>query len=205
MLEHLDTVDWESLSHAYGATTDVPTYLRALLSPDSAQRERAHRHLSGCICHQGTVYPATAAAVPFLYELLAAPDTPDKSSVACLLSYIADGRGYLEVHAVGEWAETTWRKILAEQGKSLEDELEREAAEIRSVRQAVSQRLVFLLPYLEDPDSSIRWSVATALGNYAEHSARSLPALEAAAAKEADGEVRQAMVQSIERLTKRHI
>ncbi|MDZ7617237.1 MAG: PBS lyase, partial [Patescibacteria group bacterium] len=74
MLEGLDTVDWASLRHAYGEATDVPGLLSALLSPDPKLREEATCELFGNIWHQGTVYPASAAAVPFLYELLTAPD-----------------------------------------------------------------------------------------------------------------------------------
>jgi hypothetical protein len=140
MLEGLDRVDWASLRHAYGAATDVPGLLRSLLSADPKVREQAIYELFGNIWHQGTIYPASAAAVPFLYELLTAPGVQDKSNIAHLLASIADGVGYLEVHAVGDFGEPTWRKILGERGKTLEGELEREAAEISAVRRAASAR-----------------------------------------------------------------
>jgi len=201
MLEGLDTIDWESLKHAYGEATDVPSLLRALLSPDAKVREETIYGLFGNIWHQGTVYPATAAAVPFLYELIAAPDVQDKANIAHLLASIADGVGYLEVHAVGDFGESTWRKILAEDGKFLEAELAREAEEINSVRCAVSAGLRQLLPYLSDDEPEIRRSVAAALGNYPEHSAWSLPALEARLASEMIEEVRATIVKSKVRLT----
>jgi hypothetical protein len=200
VLEGLDAIDWPSLRHAYGEATEVPGLLRALLSPDAKVRDRAVYALFGTIWHQGTVYPATAAAVPFLYQLLTAPGVPCKSDIAHLLSCIADGRGYLEVHAVGDFGEPTWRRILGEEGKSLESELGREAAEIESVRQAVSRGLDLLLPYLQDREPEIRRSVAVALGGYPEHSQESLPALRTAAAMEADEEARAAMQESIDRL-----
>jgi hypothetical protein len=107
MLEGLDTIDWASLRHAYGQASNVPGWLRALLSPNAKVRQEAIYELFGTIYHQGTVYSATAAAVPFLDELLTAPNVQDKSSLACLIASIADGAGYLEVHAVGDFGEQT--------------------------------------------------------------------------------------------------
>lgn len=86
MLEDLDGVDWASLEHAYGEAADVPDLLRALLSTDSEVREEAVYELFGNIWHQGTVYPASAAAVPFLYELLTAPMCGiNQTSLTCWL------------------------------------------------------------------------------------------------------------------------
>jgi hypothetical protein len=203
MLEGLDTVDWGALTHAYGEATDVPGLLRSLLSPDPKQRERAIYELFGNIWHQGTVYPATAATVPFLYELLIAPDVPGKSDIAHLLSCIADGCGYLEVHAVGEFGESTWRKILGERGQSLENELEREATEIQAVRLAICAGLAHLIPYLRDSEPEIRRSVAVALGNYPEYAAISVPALQAAAASETDEDALVSIRESIEKQSRR--
>ncbi|MBK7543013.1 MAG: HEAT repeat domain-containing protein [Candidatus Competibacteraceae bacterium] len=196
MLEDLDGVDWASLEHAYGEAADVPDLLRALLSTDSEVREEAVYELFGNIWHQGTVYPASAAAVPFLYELLTAPDVRDKSNIAHLLACIADGVGYLEVHAVDERGEADWRKILAESGKTLEREMEQERAEIDAVHRAASAGLRHLLPYLNDSEPEIRQAVAAALGNYPEHADWALPALEAAFRMEMDEDVREALSES---------
>jgi hypothetical protein len=202
MLEQLEKVDWASLTHAYGEATDVPPLLRSLLSADAKERERSIYDLFGNIWHQGTVYPATAAAVPFLYELLIAPGVPGKTDIVQLLACIADGVGYLEVHAVGDPGKPTWRKILGEKGKTLEAELERERAEIASVRRAASTGLPHLTQYLRDSEPEIRRLVAVALGNYPEHASVSLPALEAAYSSESDEEVRAALQESKARLTK---
>lgn len=177
MLERLDTVDWASLTHAYGPATDVPSLLRSLLFPGKEERDEALSELFGNIWHQGTVYPATAAAVPFLYELLAGADTPDKSGIAALLACIADGVGYLE------------------------GELERERAEIASVHRAVSAGLHHLFPYLRDSDADLRRLVAVALGNYAEHAVISFPALEVAEASESDEHVLEGLRESKARLS----
>lgn len=69
-LAGLDAVAWDGLAHAYGPATDVPGLLRTLFSDsdsDSAEEaEEADYELWGRINHQGSVYPATPAAVPFL-------------------------------------------------------------------------------------------------------------------------------------------
>jgi tetratricopeptide (TPR) repeat protein len=89
-LAGLDDVDWRTLRHAYGPAADVPGQLRALLSPDAHIRGRALRHLYSNIWHQGSVYEATALAVPFLIKLLAYPWTPDRTGILYLLAAIAE-------------------------------------------------------------------------------------------------------------------
>ena len=200
MFEGLDAIDWKSLTHAYGEATDVPDLLRSLLSPNAGQREETIDTLFGSIWHQGTVYPATAAAVPFLYELLAGADVPCKVDVVSLLTAIAEGHGYLEIHAVGEYGEATWREILAKQGKSLEEEMKREREEIASVRRAISAGLPQLIPYLQHSEPDIRRYVAVALGNYPEHADLSVDALQAALASEKDDFVREGLQDSVKLL-----
>jgi hypothetical protein len=70
MLENLEEVDWAALNHAYGSAVDVPDLIRAY-----ANGQDDHDLLYGRLCHQGTVYSATAAAVPFFLELLEAGDS----------------------------------------------------------------------------------------------------------------------------------
>jgi hypothetical protein len=64
--EELDTVDWAALTHAYGSAEDVPDLIRALYSADPEQVDEALGELFSCVLHQGSVYPATIEAVPFL-------------------------------------------------------------------------------------------------------------------------------------------
>ena len=73
MLDGLDEIDWSSLRRAYGSAADVPSQLRALLSDDRKLRDDAIGALFSKIYHQGTVYPASSAALPFLYESWIAP------------------------------------------------------------------------------------------------------------------------------------
>lgn len=200
MLDGLDQIDWKQLTHAYGPADDVPALIRTLLSQDKSERDRAIYELFGNIYHQGTVYEATAYAVPFLIELLDDPSTPDRSIVACLLASIADGCGYLEVHARSEWGESAWREILAKEGKSLEGELDREHKQTSSVRGEAIKAIPKLLPFLSDPEPGVRSSVAGGLGAFPEYRGVHLPKLVQALAAETDDEVREKMEESIARL-----
>lgn len=91
MLEGLDRVDWARLTHAYGAAADTPGHIRQLASPHPEERKAARGALYATIFHQGTRYPATAPAVPFLFELLEDPDTQEKGQIITLLVHLAVG------------------------------------------------------------------------------------------------------------------
>ncbi|MEU7837475.1 HEAT repeat domain-containing protein [Nonomuraea sp. NPDC049129] len=93
MLASLDTIDWADLTHAYGRAKDVPDQIRALCSPDPGIRDKALHSLYGNIFHQGTRFEASAHAVPFLLELVADPETPDRPAVLHLLTQLAIGYG----------------------------------------------------------------------------------------------------------------
>lgn len=91
VLERIDDIDWARLSHAYGPADDVPDQIRALRSDERDVRRKALHQLYGNIYHQGTRYEATAHAVPFLLEVLAARDTADRAEVLGLLTAITVG------------------------------------------------------------------------------------------------------------------
>lgn len=167
-LEGLDQVDWGALSHAHGAATDFPLLLRAAVCDNPEDRQCAFQLLFETIWHQGTVWEATAATVPFLYRLLESDETPDRQSVAVLLATIADCDTGKDEHKTAS-------------------------------RRAVAQRLDLLYPYLRDPDSEVRRSVAAAVGRYPELTARLLPDLETALRDESDLDVRKALQEIIQR------
>jgi hypothetical protein len=91
MLEGLSRVAWVDLEHAYGSAADVPDLVRALRSAEVEVRQNARWHLYGNIFHQGTRYQASAYAAAFLLELLADPDTPDRTELLGLLMALAIG------------------------------------------------------------------------------------------------------------------
>lgn len=94
MFEGLDDIDWASLEHAYGTAEEVPALLWALRSPDTEERRKALDRFYGAVHHQGSVYPSTAASLPFLFELAADGTTPERAAVVALL--VSIGRQSLE-------------------------------------------------------------------------------------------------------------
>ncbi|MFI8190121.1 hypothetical protein ACIF8T_15165 [Streptomyces sp. NPDC085946] len=88
VLAGLDDRPWAGLQHAYGGAEDVPDGLRALAAGDPEAARQALDDLYGSIWHQGTVYPATAEAVPFLARLAAAGHR--SAEVLVLLGCIAE-------------------------------------------------------------------------------------------------------------------
>jgi hypothetical protein len=93
VLEHLDEVSWHELHHAYGPADKVPGLIRQLTRGSDADRQRAVDDLFGSLVHQGTVYEASAAAVPFLAEIAVDQGTPLRWRVwvLTLLSGLANG------------------------------------------------------------------------------------------------------------------
>jgi hypothetical protein len=78
-------VDWAALTHAYGSASDVPGLLaRAADAPaPRAYNDEPWFSLWSSLCHQGTVYPASYAAVPELVRLAEQRDGDARAE--CLL------------------------------------------------------------------------------------------------------------------------
>ncbi|MEU1282467.1 HEAT repeat domain-containing protein [Streptomyces sp. NPDC005805] len=75
-LDGLDARPWADFSHAYGGAEDLPELLRAFAGEDEEAASEAESELYGSILHQGTVYPASAEAAPFLARVAAAGRRP---------------------------------------------------------------------------------------------------------------------------------
>ncbi|QXE34060.1 hypothetical protein KQY30_06900 [Streptomyces sp. GMY02] len=130
----LDAQPWADLQHAYGSAADVPGLLRGLASEDEEEGSAALDELYGSIFHQGSVYDATARAVPYLARLAAAGvRSPD---LLVLLGGIAEGEH--------------------ERGPS--------ESEPGACRAAVIAQLPLILPFVEDGDARLRqaavWTAA---------------------------------------------
>ncbi|MEV6054341.1 HEAT repeat domain-containing protein [Streptomyces sp. NPDC052107] len=85
MFTGIDEVDWASLRHAHGSAEDMPGWLRALASADTAERATALDGMYGALHHQGCVYDSTLACVPFLLSLVAREEVPDRGGIVELL------------------------------------------------------------------------------------------------------------------------
>ncbi|CAB3751850.1 hypothetical protein GQ57_05120 [Burkholderia sp. MSh2] len=75
----LDSPRWAQLRHAYGNAADIPALLRQLDgAPASAHDAEPWFTLWSALAHQGDVYDASFAAVPYVVQALAsAPDVAD--------------------------------------------------------------------------------------------------------------------------------
>ena len=63
-------VDWAALEDAYGTAADTPLFIEALTSDDHGDRNFGVYGLYSATTHQGSVYTASEAAIPFLAELV---------------------------------------------------------------------------------------------------------------------------------------
>jgi HEAT repeat protein len=198
MLAGLRDIEWSQLRHAYGGASDVPSLLQALLSKRGAERQRAIGELFSCLCHQGTVYEASAAVLPFLIELLASPDVPDRDAIAHLFACIVDGGGFFHTHASLD--REAGEAVAKAHGFTLDQMLQRERGTVQAVRLAGATGLHLLLPYLQHEEPELREAVAQALGRYPELGPQLLAVLERHHATEPDEHVRAAMLASITRL-----
>ncbi|MFJ2872338.1 hypothetical protein [Streptomyces sp. NPDC087298] len=88
-LADVDAQPWADLQHAYGSAADVPGFLRALAGESEDAASEAVSELYGTILHQGSVYGATARAVPYLAQLAGAGYRTEDLLV--LLGGIAEG------------------------------------------------------------------------------------------------------------------
>ncbi len=113
MFEGLNAIPWADLPHAYGSGEEVPVWLRQLTSDDEQVRQRAMGKLGSSIYHQGSLYPATAYAVPYLIALLQEPTVQGKEAILGLLNAIVNTYpldekmwyGWEGAEYIGAWGE----------------------------------------------------------------------------------------------------
>ncbi|PQO33357.1 hypothetical protein C5Y96_10925 [Blastopirellula marina] len=197
-LADVDSVDWSAVDHAYGPATDVPALLRAMTSTESTHRDYAMQTLFQTIWHQGTIYAASAKAVPFLLKLLEADGPHDKAAVAYLLASLAEGQpSFFRCENNPEEA-ARWREILAKSNRSLDEEMAAGRIYHADLRQQIGQQLDLLYPYLRDPHPEVRQMIVVAIGTYPEIVKRVVPNLKERLDEEPDPYVRESLQQVIE-------
>lgn len=184
MLERLDEINWASLSHAYGEATDVPDLIRQLAAADSGTRQEAIYALYGNIWHQGTVYKATAFAVPFLVEVLQQPALPDRHEVAALLRELAVGNSYLDVHG----ALDGFRQDVHE--PDFQKQLRRELKWVKAAHEAVVAGVDAYLALTEAEDDLLRAALPYLLAVCWERTSQIEPVLLRLAVEDPCAEVR---------------
>ncbi|WP_416966666.1 hypothetical protein [Streptomyces sp. 4F14] len=175
----LDDVQWHTLTHAYGTAEDVPDLIRALYEGGEAAEE-ALDELYGTVYHQGSVYEASAPAVPFLAH--AARHAPgQRASLLMLLAALADHTP--EDTESRRWSGSCVAAICAELCAVLPDLLPCLADEDATVRRAALRVIAVtagLLPadlkaqaetrlaalYAADPQPAVRADALTALARF---------------------------------------
>ena len=99
MLDLDDRAAWERLGQAYGSAGDIPELLRAVeaLPPYVGGDGDPYYDLWSALCHQGTIYTASYAAVPHLVRI-AAGALPSRAvmSLIHLAAYIEFERDGIE-------------------------------------------------------------------------------------------------------------
>ncbi len=165
MLEQLSSINWSDLSHAYGSAEDVPQLLRDLTSPDEQLRGRARGTLYTNIYHQGTVYQASAYAVPFLLELLQEEIVPEREEVLVLLAHLAQGNTYHRQH----WHFYTEER---KQDPAIHAELQEGIFWVEKTYEAVSAGLPLYFSLLDDPSPKLRMATLRLLGSLSREAAQ---------------------------------
>ena len=126
-LDALDDVPWSSLNHAYGTAGDVPDQIRTLLHPNPAVRQEALFTFTSNICHQGSLYPATVASIPFFVELLRYEGVEDREGILQLLGNLAwvdlEGQEDFDLRSLVKMA-NPFRRITQSDESDPEDEIE---------------------------------------------------------------------------------
>ncbi|MGW6060477.1 hypothetical protein [Streptomyces sp. NPDC055189] len=80
--------DWSRLSHAYGPAGDIPGQLERLASAPTPESWNA---LWSALCHQGSVYPASFAALPWLAGVAGGQDREEAVNALALAGAVMAG------------------------------------------------------------------------------------------------------------------
>lgn len=85
---------WKTIVGAYGPATKVPGWVKQLRTARGAQASEILRDLYAHICHQECdVFPATAAALPLLFQLAKEASVASRAPVLRLIGVIASVTG----------------------------------------------------------------------------------------------------------------
>lgn len=155
MLENLATVPWSELNQCYGKATDIPALIKTLASTSSAERREALQQLWSYLYHQGSVYKASAAAVPFLCELLRSPDVRGKFAILHLVISIGQAANKM-VHD-----DPIWRRAIPYPSLA-HCEVEANQADL-DCKSAVTDEVTTFLQLLTAPSPRIRGHAALGL------------------------------------------
>jgi hypothetical protein len=200
-----DDIDWAALRACYGPATEIPVLITQLANPNPAERNEAIARLWGCLCHQGTVYEASAAAVPLLFRAARSLDLPseEREQLLALIVHIGLGedttwQGYTLWETVQEcsaaisavlpamyqWAMTgdsdakRWALVLAAYNPDAWAALGADEAQLLQTTNSTTRRLAAATVQGADPDPGVIQALVSAdpdLLDYYEHVLVDLP------------------------------
>jgi hypothetical protein len=173
VLEGLDRIDWASLRHAYGPATDVPQLIRDLASDDYPTRRDARSKLHSNIWHQGTIYQASAYAVPFLIVLAGDDTVHERDQILALLAVIASGSSFLDVHQ-------SYLDAADSDSPEFGSRVQQELGWVRAAHDAVAAGIPTFLKLVRDADPDVGACAAYALSCFPERATQVGPPLRAA-------------------------
>jgi hypothetical protein len=104
MLETLYDIDWTQFPYHVGCEPKkIPEAIWNLVAEDGKIREAAKDALVGIQQDTGDLYPATPYIVPFIVELLASEQTPDRNHLLDMLAcWAAKARQVIKRHSAEE-------------------------------------------------------------------------------------------------------
>jgi hypothetical protein len=92
LVSEIRAVDWRSLKSTYGSGEVARDIVLGLASRDEADVRQAWRQIDETVLqHQGTVYPATAAAAPFLCRIVLDEAAICRAALAVDLAFLSTG------------------------------------------------------------------------------------------------------------------
>ncbi|MEU4659943.1 hypothetical protein AB0G32_39475 [Streptomyces sp. NPDC023723] len=140
-LPGLDQVPWDHIQDSSGSAAGIPALLARVATGDAGTARAALAELRARICQYGfVVEQATAATVPFLWELAQRPEVRCRAQIIRLLHSIAAARQW-------ESTATVYPKLLNHRENPVVWE--------RAARQAVRARRGALEQLLAEDDTEI--------------------------------------------------
>ena len=163
-LSEVDRIDWSRYPHAYGEGTEIPGLIRETLEPGDRGIEAA-RHLSENVNHQGSIYPATVPAIPFLIQLLEA-EIANADVRSCLSRLLGSITSQATTFAVEE---LEW--LAANPGEQFVDPGDPYAVSFVEALRAVWRGKDCYSNLLQvDPDADVRMNLVYLVGHLVESS-----------------------------------
>lgn len=193
-LENLDNINWAGMNHAYGPATDVPDQLRAMASGNAKTQRKAIKSCYSNIYHQGTVYEATAYAVPFIVEILeTTPDEKLKPEILDLLYHLSHGYSYIDVHQHIDWAYNQETR----ESDEFKAELQRELSWVKAAYEAVADYYEVYLRFLESDDDKTKMMAVVLLSGLHTKSDEVLPRLLVVLEAESNPEIQSVILSAL--------